>query len=65
MPLIDATRDMIDEGAIAQMKHGAVLLNFSRNGVVDEAAVLEGLADKQLGSTSATFPARSSPNGRA
>ena len=56
VPLIDATRDMIDAGAIAQMKHGAVLLNFSRNGVVDEAAVIEGLADKQLGKYVCDFP---------
>ena len=58
VPLIDATRDMIDAGAIAQMKHGAVLLNFSRNGVVDEAAVLEGLADKQLAKYVCDFPSQ-------
>jgi D-3-phosphoglycerate dehydrogenase / 2-oxoglutarate reductase len=56
VPLIDATRDMIDAGGIAQMKHSAVLLNFSRNGVVDEAAVLEGLADKQLAKYVCDFP---------
>jgi D-3-phosphoglycerate dehydrogenase len=56
VPLIDATRDMIDAGGIAQMKHGAVLLNFSRDGVVDQAAALEGLADKQLGKYVCDFP---------
>ncbi len=56
VPLMDATRDMIDAGGIAQMKHSAVLLNFSRNGVVDEAAVLEGLADKQLAKYVCDFP---------
>ncbi len=58
VPLMDATRDMIDAGGIAQMKHSAVLLNFSRNGVVDEAAVLEGLADKQLAKYVCDFPSR-------
>ena len=56
VPLIDATRDMIDAGGIAQMKHGAVLLNFSRDGVVDQAAVLEGLADQRLGKYVCDFP---------
>jgi D-3-phosphoglycerate dehydrogenase / 2-oxoglutarate reductase len=58
VPLMDATRDMIDAGGIAQMKHSAVLLNFSRNGVVDEAAVLEGLANKQLAKYVCDFPSR-------
>jgi D-3-phosphoglycerate dehydrogenase / 2-oxoglutarate reductase len=56
VPLMDATQDMIDAGGIAQMKHSAVLLNFSRNGVVDEAAVLEGLASKQLAKYVCDFP---------
>ena len=57
VPLVDATRGMIDAGGIAQMKPGAVLLNFSRGGVVDEPAVLGGPG--RLGScrsTSATSP---------
>jgi D-3-phosphoglycerate dehydrogenase len=58
VPLIEATRDMIDAGGLAQMKHGAVLLNFSRGGVVDEEAVLEGLADKRLGRYVCDFPSR-------
>jgi D-3-phosphoglycerate dehydrogenase / 2-oxoglutarate reductase len=58
VPLMDATRDMIDAASIAQMKHSAVLLNFSRNGVVDEAAVLEGLANKQLAKYVCDFPSR-------
>src|SRR5215213_10319899 len=58
VPLMDATRNMIDAGGIAQMKHSAVLLNFSRNGVVDESAVLEGLANKQLAKYVCDFPSR-------
>src|SRR5215218_5837134 len=58
VPLMDATRDMIDAGGIAQMKHSTVLLNFSRNGVVDEAAVLEGLVNKQLAKYVCDFPSR-------
>ena len=55
MPLVDATRGMIDAGGVAQMKQGAVVLNFSRGGVVDEAAVLEALGERPaVAATSAT-----------
>ncbi len=40
VPLVDATRHLVDAGNVGSMKPGAVLLNFSRDGVVDEAAVL-------------------------
>ena len=64
VPLVDATRGMIDAGGIAQMKPGAVVLNFSRGGVVDEAAVLEALQSGSCRSTSATSRIRSSPGSR-
>ncbi len=58
VPLVDATRGMIDAGGVAQMKPGAVVLNFSRGGVVDEAAVLGGAGSTgSCRSTSATSPA--------
>jgi D-3-phosphoglycerate dehydrogenase len=59
VPLVDATRKMINAESIALMKHGAhppVLLNFSREGVVDEAAVLAALASKQLATYVCDFP---------
>jgi len=56
VPLVDATRKMINADSVAQMKHGAVLLNFSREGVVDEAAVLAALEAKQLGTYVCDFP---------
>jgi D-3-phosphoglycerate dehydrogenase len=43
VPLIDATRDMVNADNIRLMRAGAVLLNFSREGVVNEAAVLAAL----------------------
>ncbi len=56
VPLIDATRGMIDAGGLAQMKAGAVVLNFSRSGVVDEVAVLEALQDRQISKYVCDFP---------
>jgi D-3-phosphoglycerate dehydrogenase / 2-oxoglutarate reductase len=57
VPLLDATRNMIDAAGVAQMRSTAVLLNFSRGGVVDEAAVLEALEAKRLGHYVCDFPA--------
>jgi len=56
VPLIDATRGMIGAANIGQMKPAAVLLNFSRDKVVDEQAVLAALAEKKLASYVCDFP---------
>jgi D-3-phosphoglycerate dehydrogenase len=56
VPLVDATRKMINAEMLAHVRHGAVLLNFSRDGVVDEAAVLGALEAKKLGCYVCDFP---------
>ena len=56
VPLVEATRRMINAASIEQMKHGAVLLNFSRDSVVDEAAVLAALDARKLGTYVCDFP---------
>ncbi len=56
VPLIDATRGMIDAGSIAQMRNDAVVLNFSRSGVVDEEAILAALGAGQLSKYVCDFP---------
>ena len=56
VPLVAATRGMIDAGGIAQMKPGTVLLNFSRGGVVVEPAILEALETGQLSKYVCDFP---------
>ena len=43
VPLVDATRHLLDERRLALMKPGAVLLNFSRDAVVDLRAAMAAL----------------------
>jgi D-3-phosphoglycerate dehydrogenase / 2-oxoglutarate reductase len=57
VPLVEATRSLLNADRVRLMKEGAVLLNFSREGVVDNDAVLEGLAAKRLGGYVCDFPA--------
>ncbi len=56
VPLVDATRHLVNADNVGSMKSGAVLLNFSREGVVDNAAVLSSLERKQLGWYVCDFP---------
>ena len=56
VPLIDATRHLINDANIGLMRPGAVLLNFSREGVVGDKAVLDALAAGRLGQYVCDFP---------
>lgn len=49
VPAIPSTIGMIDAEAIAQMKDGAVFLNFSRDTLVDDEAMAAALADGRVG----------------
>ncbi len=43
VPLVESTRNLINRESIRDMRDGAVVLNFSRDGIVDNEAVTEGL----------------------
>jgi len=62
VPLLDATRKLIDEKRVQAMKQGSVLLNFSRDAIVDEAAVLAGLENKHLRCYVCDFPTNGTQN---
>jgi D-3-phosphoglycerate dehydrogenase len=57
VPLLDATRNLINAQRISVMRPGSVLLNFAREGVVDNAAVIEALNTKKLCAYICDFPA--------
>ena len=44
VPLIPATRNLLDAARLAHMKPGAVLINTSRGGIIDEMALATALA---------------------
>ncbi|HMA08264.1 MAG TPA: phosphoglycerate dehydrogenase, partial [Ramlibacter sp.] len=58
VPLVEATRGLVGEGNINLTRRGAVLLNFSREGVVNDAAALAALDSGQLGWYVCDFPSR-------
>jgi D-lactate dehydrogenase len=48
-PLVPATRHMINAESVALMKPGAMLVNTSRGGLIDTAAVIAALKSRHLG----------------
>jgi phosphoglycerate dehydrogenase-like enzyme len=48
VPLTDETEGMIDRAKIARMRPGAVIVNTARGGLVDEAALLDGLKSGRI-----------------
>ncbi|MCK6369718.1 MAG: phosphoglycerate dehydrogenase [Gammaproteobacteria bacterium] len=58
VPLIDATRHLINEARLRLMPAGSVVLNFARNNVADETAVLAALASGKLAAYVSDFPSR-------
>lgn len=49
VPLTPDTRNLIDAAAVSQMRPGAILVNTSRGGTVDEVAVADALRSGRLG----------------
>jgi D-3-phosphoglycerate dehydrogenase len=56
VPLTDATRGLVNARNLAHVRTGTILLNFSREGIVDEAAVVEALNAHRLKAYVTDFP---------
>jgi D-3-phosphoglycerate dehydrogenase len=56
VPLVDSTRKLINGQNIEVMRGGAILLNFSREGIADEEAVAAALASQRLKCYVSDFP---------
>ena len=56
VPLVDATRHLVNGDRIASMKKGAIVLNFAREGIVDERAIVAALEAGHLHAYVCDFP---------
>ena len=56
VPLLPATRALVNAERLALMRHGSVLLNFAREDIVDTAAVADALRSKRLAAYVCDFP---------
>ena len=56
VPLVDATRHLVNAERLALLNDGAVLVNFARGGVVDNDAVISALDSGKLHAFVTDFP---------
>jgi D-3-phosphoglycerate dehydrogenase len=56
VPLLDATRNLVDAKRIALMNDGGVLINFARGGIIDDDAALAALESGKLKAFITDFP---------
>jgi D-3-phosphoglycerate dehydrogenase len=58
VPLIDATRGLVNAERLSLLNDGATLINFARGGVVDDAAAMAALDAGKLHAYVTDFPTR-------
>ena len=56
VPLIDATKNLINTERLKLMKDGVTILNFARGGIVDDNAVIEALNTGKVNAYVSDFP---------
>jgi len=62
VPLIDATKDLINADRIKMMKPRASILNFARGGIVDDKAVCAAIEEGELNAYISDFPSNATKN---
>ncbi len=56
VPLMEKTKNFLGPREIAKMKEGAVVLNFARNGLVDQNALFEAMEEGRVARYVTDFP---------
>ena len=62
VPLLDATRKMINADALSKMKDGVIILNFARDLLVDDDAMAEALRTGKVSRYVTDFPNEKTAN---
>ncbi len=58
LPVLESTRNLIDAAAVANMKPGLCLLNFSRDEIVNTQAIVDALDKQRLRMYVSDFPCK-------
>lgn len=56
VPLLDSTRHLVNATSLGKLKQGVVLLNFARDAIVEEQAILAGLESGKIHAYVCDFP---------
>ncbi len=64
VPLSDATRKLVSAERLAMMKKGAIILNFAREGIVDDQAVVDAIDSGKVHAYISDFPTNLTKNHR-
>jgi D-3-phosphoglycerate dehydrogenase len=64
VPLIDATRKLVDAERLATMKKGSIILNFAREGIVDDQAIVDAIDTGHIHGYVCDFPTNVTKNHR-
>jgi len=56
VPLIESTKNLLNAERLATMKDGVVIMNFARDGIVDDDAVLAGIDSGKVNAYVSDFP---------
>lgn len=57
VPLIESTKNLLNADRLTTMKDGVVIMNFARDGIIDDDAVLAGIKSGKVNAYVSDFPA--------